>query len=62
MHNDLADGVNVVLEVLSSADDEIFADLIKSLRGDRLESSSHDGVMLKHRVKLIDRQRKETAV
>ena len=62
MHNDLADGVDVVLEVLPRADDEVFADLVKSLRGDRLEGSSHDRVMLQHRVELIHRQREETAV
>ena len=62
MHDDLADGVDVVLEVLARADDEVLADLVESLRGDRLEGASHDWVVLEHRVELIDGQREQTAV
>ena len=46
MHNDFADSIDVVLEVFPSADDEIFADLVESLCGDRLERASHHRVML----------------
>ena len=45
MHNDLADGVNVVLEVFSRADDEVLADLVESLGGDRLQRATHDRVV-----------------
>ena len=45
MHNDLADGVNVVFEVFARAHDEVFADLVESLRGDGLERSAHDRVV-----------------
>jgi len=34
MHNNLADGIDVVFEIFACADDEVLADLVKSLRGD----------------------------
>ena len=62
MHDDLADGVDVVLEVLARAHDEVLADLVEPLRGDRLERASHDRVVLEHRVELVDGQREQAAV
>jgi len=62
VHDDLADGVNVVLEVLARADDEVFADLVEPLRGNRLERTSHDRIVFKHRVELVDGQREQAAV
>jgi len=54
MHNDLADSVNVVLEVFARADDEVFADLVESLGGDRLEGPAHHRVVFQHRVELVN--------
>jgi len=48
VHNELADGVNVVLEVFPRADDEVFADLVQPLGGHGLERSTHDRVVLQH--------------
>jgi len=62
VHNNFADGVDVILEVFARADDEIFADFVESLRGDRLERASHDWIMFEHRVELVDGQREQAAV
>jgi len=56
MHNDLADGVNVVFEVFPRADDKVFADLVQSLSGDGLEGATHDRVVFQHGVELVDGQ------
>ena len=62
VHDDFADGVDVVLEVLARADDEVLADLVEPLRGDRLHRAPHDRVVLEHRVELVDGQREQRAV
>jgi len=53
MHNDLADGVDVILEVLARADDEVLTDLIESLSGNRLQRTTHDWVVVEDRVELV---------
>ena len=62
VHNELADGVNVVLEVFPRADDEVFADLVQPLGGHGLERSTHDRVVLQHGVELVDGQGEQTTV
>ena len=50
MHNDLADSIDIVLEVFPGADDEVFtdevfADLVESLSGHGLQRATHHWVV-----------------
>ena len=57
MHNDLADSIDVVLEVFPCADDEVFTDLVETLSGHRLQCTTHHWVVFEDRVRPVTHDR-----